>query len=142
LKVASKHLERRGWVRRAVVALPPVAFEESHKAKPKKDEKRKGRRIGVMTLTPSGKRFVHEVMPSHSKMMKALMRVLDSREQLSLSRLCRKLRSGEAVFRFLQEIRMVDEEQEAAELREKAMAELERLTARMRMRSRAFRVQS
>jgi DNA-binding MarR family transcriptional regulator len=140
LKEISKRLERRGWVRRVVVSLPPVPFDESHKPKSKEDEKRKGRRIGVMTLTPSGKRFVRDVMPNNSKMMKALMRVLDAREQLSLSRLCRKLRSDEAVFKFLREIRTVEEDQEAAELRETARAELERLTARMGMRGREFRV--
>jgi hypothetical protein len=32
----------------------------------------------------------------------------------------------------------MDEDEEAAELRGKAMAEMERLTARSRMRSRAF----
>lgn len=133
LKVASRYLEKRGWVRRMVVALPPVAFEESHKAKSGKDEKRKGQRIGVMTLTPSGKRFVREVMPSHSKMMKALMRVLDGREQLSLSRLCRKLRTGD-IFKFLREIQMVDEDEEAADLSEKAMAGLEEHLARTRLR--------
>jgi hypothetical protein len=95
-----------------------------------------------MTLTDLGKRFVRDVMPSHFKMMKALMRVLDAREQLSLSRLCRKLRSREAVLKFLQEIRMVDEDEEAAEVREEAAAELERLTARMRMRGRALRIRS
>jgi len=148
LKKRSKYLERRGWVRRVVVTLPPAPFEESHKAKSKKDEKRKGRRVGVIALTPAGKRFVRDVMPNNSKMMKALMRVLGSREQLSLSRLCRKIRSGEALLKFLQEIRMVDEDQEAAEVRERASAELERLTARIGMRdrrrveSREFRVQS
>ena len=83
-----------------------------------------------------------DVMPNNSKMMKALMRVLDSREQLSLSRLCGKIRSGEAVFKFLQEIRMVDEDQEAAEVREEAAAELERLTARMGIRGRELRIGS
>ena len=137
VKKTSKYFERRGWVRRVIVARPPAAFEDIHQAKWKKDQKRKGRRIGVMVLTDSGKRFVRDVMPSHLKMMKALMRVLDAREQLSLGRLCRKLRSREAVLKFLQEIRMVDEDQEAAEVREEAATELERLTARMRVRGRA-----
>jgi DNA-binding MarR family transcriptional regulator len=140
LKEISRRLERRGWVRRVVVTLPPVPFEErSHKAKSEKDEKREGRRVGVMALTPSGKRFVREVMPNNSKMMKALMRVLDAREQLSLSRMCRKIRSGEAAFKFPQEIRMADEDQEAAEVRETAAHELERMTARVAMRGRGFR---
>ena len=133
LKAASKHLEGRGFVRRMVVALPPVAFEESHKAKSKKDEKRKGQRMGVMILTPAGKRFVREIMPRHSKMMKALMRVLDGREQLSLSRLCQKVRTGD-IFKFLREMQMVDEEQEAQELSQKAENQLKRFTARMGMR--------
>jgi DNA-binding MarR family transcriptional regulator len=135
LKEVSRRLERRGWVRRMVVTLPPAPFEErSHKAKSQKNEKREGRRVGVMTLTPSGKRFVRDVMPNNSKMMKALMRVLDAREQLSLSRMCRRIRSGEAALKFLQEIRMVDEDQEAAELREAARAEVEQLTTRTGMR--------
>jgi DNA-binding MarR family transcriptional regulator len=136
LKATSMYLERRGWVRRVVVTLPPAPFEQTHQAKWKKDQKRKGRRTGVMALTDSGKRFVRDVMPSHLKMMTALLRVLDGREQLSLSRLCGKLRSREALLKFLQEIRMVDEDQEAAEVRKEAASELERLTARMGMRGR------
>ena len=91
-----------------------------------------------MALTNSGKRFVRDVMPSHSKMMKALMRVLDARQQATLGRMCRLLRSREATMKFLQEIRMVDEDQEAAEVRAEAAAELERLRGRMAVRSRAF----
>jgi DNA-binding MarR family transcriptional regulator len=136
VKKASNYFERRGWVRRVVVRQPPAPFEDIHRAKSRKDEKRQGMPIGVMILTPLGKRFVRDVLPSHMKMMKALLRVLDAREQLSLSRLCRKLRSREAVLKFLQEIRMVDEDQEAAEVREEAAAELERLKARVGMRGR------
>jgi hypothetical protein len=54
---------------------------------------------------------------------------------------CRKLREGDPV-KFIREIRMMDEEKEAAELRKKAMAELERLAARTGMKRRAFRVHS
>lgn len=136
----SKSLERRGWVRRVVGTLPPVSIEESHKAKSKTDQKRKGRRAGVMTLTPSGKRFIRDVIPNQFKMMKALLRVLDGREQVSLSRMCRKLASREAVLKFLQEIRMIEEDQQAVEVRQEAAAELERLTARMAGRGREFRV--
>jgi DNA-binding MarR family transcriptional regulator len=149
LKATSKYLEKRGWMRREVVTLPPAAFEASHKAKAEKNGKRSGRRIGAMMLTPSGKRFIRDVLPSHSKFVKALMRTLSSKEQMSVSRLCRKLRANDAV-KFLREIRMLDEDQEALELREKVEAELERLSraptpldrvlrtvrARMRMRGR------
>jgi len=136
----SKPLERRGWVRRVVGTLPPVSIEQSHKAK-SNAEKRKGRRVGVMTLTPSGKRFVRDVIPNQFKMMKALLRVLDGREQRSLSRLCGKLASREAVLKFLGEIRMIEEDQQEVEVRQKAAAELERLTARMRASGREFRLE-
>ena len=46
VKKTSKYFERRGWVRRVIVARPPAAFEDIHQAKWKKDQKRKGRRIG------------------------------------------------------------------------------------------------
>ena len=36
------------------------------------------------------------VLPNHSKLVKALLRVLNATEQDSLSRLCRKLREGDA----------------------------------------------
>ncbi|MGA3292795.1 MAG: hypothetical protein ABSE45_02295 [Candidatus Acidiferrales bacterium] len=49
------------------------------------------------------------MLPSHSKLVKSLLRVLDSREQMSLSRLCRKLREGDVV-KFLREITHEDEE--------------------------------
>ena len=140
LKEVSRRLERRGWVRRVVVALPPVPFDENHKANSKRDEKRKGRRVGVMTLTPSGKRFIRDVIPNEFKMMKALLRVLDGREQLSLSRMCRKLASREAVLKFLGEIRMIEEDQQAVDVRQEAAAELERLRARMRASRRELRV--
>ena len=43
--------------------------------------------------------------------------------------------------KFLQEIRMVDEDQEAAQVRAEAAAELERLTVRMGMEGRKLRVE-
>ena len=61
-----------------------------------------------------------------------MFRVLDSREQMSMIRMFRRLREGDPV-KFFREIRLMDEEQEAEELREKAMAGLERITARTRM---------
>ena len=141
LIATSKSLERRGWVWRVVGTLPPVSIEQSHKARSKTEQKRKGRRVGVMTLTLSGKRFIRDVIPNQFKMMKALLRVLDGREQVSLSRLCGKLASREAVLKFLQEIRMIEEDQQAVEVRQEAAAELERLAARMRASGREFRVE-
>ena len=127
-------LEKRGWVGQRMVTLPSVGFEDSHKAKSRKSERRTGRLIGVVGLTAAGKNFMLDVLPRHSKLVKSLFRVLDSREQMSMIRTCRELREGDPV-KFFREIRLMDEEEEAAELREKAMAQLERLTVRARMRA-------
>jgi DNA-binding MarR family transcriptional regulator len=110
MKKMIKHLEERGFVGRRIVALPPVGFEESHRAKSKKEEKREGRQMGVVGLTASGKKFIRDVVPSHSKLVKSLLCVLDSREQMALSRSCRKLRAGDAV-KFVKEIRMEEVEE-------------------------------
>jgi len=133
------HLERRGWVGQRIVTLPPVEFADSHKAKSGRWERRRGKLIGVAGLTAAGKNFIRDVLPRHTKLVKSLFRVLDSREQMSMIRMCRKLREGDPV-KFFREIRLVDEEDEAAELREKAMAQMERLRTRRGMRHRAFRV--
>ena len=132
-------LEKRGWVRRAIVKLPPVSFERAHLPKSKKDVPREGQKILVAGLTAFGKRLIGDVLVNYSKVFESVMRGIDGREQASLSRICRKLRAGDPV-KFFREIRMMDEEQEAAELREKAMAELERLTARGQRASRELRV--
>jgi DNA-binding MarR family transcriptional regulator len=108
MKVMIKRLEGRGWVRRMIVALPPVPFEEMHRPKCKRGEKREGKRVSVVGLTASGKKFIREVLPRHSKLVKSLLRALDSREQMSLSRMCRKLREGDVV-KFFREITHEDE---------------------------------
>jgi MarR family transcriptional regulator, 2-MHQ and catechol-resistance regulon repressor len=102
-------LERRGWVRRGIVKLPPVDFEKSHMAMSTRDERREGKRVTVAGLTKSGKKFMGNVLPNHTKVVKALMRALNATEQDSLSRLCRKLREGD-VLKFISEIRMEESE--------------------------------
>jgi MarR family 2-MHQ and catechol resistance regulon transcriptional repressor len=140
VRVIVARLQERGWVGRMMVALPAVQFERAHVAKSEAEE-REGPRVGVVALTRSGKKMIGNVFPKHAKVVKALMVVLDAREQESISKVCRKLRQGDAV-KFLQEIRMVDEDEQAAEVREEAAAELERLTARMRARGRPLRIRS
>ncbi len=135
--VTIARLARRGWLARRVVALPPVEIERTHLAKSRRDQPREGRRINVVGLTKSGKKFIGNVLPRHSKVVKALMRALDGREQETMSRLCRKLRAGDAA-KFLREIRMVDEDEEAAELAEQVTSELERLRSRGGLRGRKF----
>jgi DNA-binding MarR family transcriptional regulator len=102
-------LEGRNWVRRAMVTLPPVEFKRSHLSKGKQDGTRSGRRTQVVGLTALGKRFMKDVLPRHSKMVKSLLRVLDAREQDTLSRICRKLREGD-VLKFVAEITHEDVE--------------------------------
>ena len=105
-----RRLEGRGWVGRRIVMLPPVPFEQTHWAKSRRREKREGRKVSVVGLTAAGKKFIRDVLPRHSKLVKSLFRVLDSREQMSLSRLCRKLREGDPV-KFIREITMQEVEE-------------------------------
>ncbi|MFY9691180.1 MAG: MarR family transcriptional regulator [Candidatus Acidiferrales bacterium] len=110
LQVIIRRLEEPGWVRRMVVRLPPVEFKDSHLPKSKKDE-HEGRIVHVVGLTARGKRFIGNVLPRHTKVVRALMRALDAREQDSISRVCRKLREGD-VLKFVKELRSEDAEDE------------------------------
>jgi MarR family 2-MHQ and catechol resistance regulon transcriptional repressor len=112
LDVIITRLEERGWVRRTVTTRPPVEIKKSHLPRAKRGRKREGRRVGIVSLTPRGEKFVGQVFPKHAKVVKALMRVLDGREQESLSRLCRKLREGD-VLKFASEMMHVDVEEES-----------------------------
>ena len=102
-------LEVRGWVRRAVATLPPVEWKRAHLAKSRRDEKRGGRRLTVVGLTAEGKRFMRRLLPRHTKYVRALLGALDAREQDSLFRICRKLRTGNPV-RFFAEIMHEDDD--------------------------------
>ena len=102
-------LEERGWVRREVSTLPPVEIKESHIAKARRGEPRRGRSVVLLQLTPGGEKFMGGVFPRHAKVIKALMRTLDGREQETLSRLLRKLREGDPL-RFYAEMTHEDEE--------------------------------
>lgn len=128
-------LEKLGWVSHRMVTLPPVEFEQTHWAKALSKVPRTGRRAKVVGLTRLGKRFIGNVLPRHSKLVKSFMRALNGTEQESLSRLCRKLREGDAV-RFFREITHEDEDQEAAELAEQLTSEIERLKSRETSRGR------
>ncbi|HTX16200.1 MAG TPA: MarR family transcriptional regulator [Candidatus Baltobacteraceae bacterium] len=88
-------MESRGWVGRRIVTLPPVEFERAHLPRSRRDERRRGRRLTVVGMTADGKEFMRGVLSIHSKLVRALMRALDLREQDALFRLCRKLRAGE-----------------------------------------------
>jgi MarR family 2-MHQ and catechol resistance regulon transcriptional repressor len=103
LDVIVSRLEERGWVRRENSTLPPAERKPSHIPRAKRDRPRTGRRITMVSLTPAGEKFIGVVFPNHAKIVKALMRAIDSREQESLSRICRKLREGDVV-RYISEL--------------------------------------
>jgi len=100
-------LEENGWVQRVRIALPPADPKGSHLPKSKRGEPRRGVRANVVKLTPEGRRFMKDFLGDHLKLVKALMRVLGTREQDALSRICLKLQKNDAV-KFLQELRTED----------------------------------
>lgn len=103
LRVILDRLVDRGWVRHG----PPTHLEDRAEGSPisngKQGRKRAGRWVGFLSLTPKGEKFIGMIFPQYAQVVKALMRSLDAREQESLSRLCRKLRQGDAR-RFASEI--------------------------------------
>lgn len=104
LMIVLKRLEKRGWLKRVDVRLPPVPGSRYEV----------GRWASVVGLTKSGKTFIGNILPTHSKLVKSLMRAIDGREQESLSRICRKLRKGDPV-KFFAEITHEDEDDEEEE---------------------------
>ena len=105
LNVIAKRMERRGCVIREYLELPAVEIKPSHIPKAKRGRPRKGREMGAVRLTPLGERLAGSVIPKRAKLVKALMRVLDAREQKSLSRICHKLREGDVV-KYISELTM------------------------------------
>jgi DNA-binding MarR family transcriptional regulator len=105
LEFTLARLVARGWVQQQEARLPPAEIEASRLPKWRRDREREGRRIVLMSLTPAGMKFVGKVFPKHAKVVKALMRALEAREQDSLSRMCQQLREGDMA-KFIQEIGM------------------------------------
>lgn len=103
LDVVVKRLEDRGWVRREYSRLAPAAIKPTHLSRIKHAKGSAGRRIVVLRLTREGEKFIGSVIPKHAKIVKAFMRSIDSREQESLSRICRKLRERDVV-KFVSEL--------------------------------------
>jgi len=102
-------MEERGWLRRGLAMLPPVEFKRAHLPKARRHERRRGQQLTVVGLTAEGKAFLKRVLSLHSKLVKALMRALEGREQDSLFRNCRKLREGNPV-RFFAELTHEDDD--------------------------------
>lgn len=107
-----ERLEKFGAVRRDRCKLPSAPTAETAQAVWEASAIRwQGHWISLVTLTPREKKFIAHVIAKHKKVLKSWMRVLDAREQKTLSRSCRKLRRGDIV-KFMKEIRMVDREWE------------------------------
>lgn len=68
---------------------------------------RPGRPVLLVQLTKDGRALIEKVFAKHAKYVKSLMRVLEGREQETLSRLCQKLRRGDVV-KFFKEIRLME----------------------------------
>jgi DNA-binding MarR family transcriptional regulator len=100
-------LEKREFVRRKVVTLAPAEVRETKLATAKRGQRREGRRLLMVEATRAGRKLLNVVLPGHAKVVKALMRVLDGREQDTLRKLCEKLRE-EDIVKYIQEMAYED----------------------------------
>jgi DNA-binding MarR family transcriptional regulator len=90
-------LERRGSVELCRVSRPSATGMGASQSR------RPDTRLVVVRLTKMGESLIRYVFPVHAKVVKAEMKVLDGRQQETLSRMCVKLREGDAV-KFLKEL--------------------------------------
>ena len=58
LDVIVNRLEERGWVRRDLATLPPVAMPGNYIPKARRGRPIAGRRVSMVRLTPSGEKFM------------------------------------------------------------------------------------
>jgi DNA-binding MarR family transcriptional regulator len=105
-----KRLEECGWLGREFIMLPPAEKRVSLIPKAQRGQPRRGRRVSALRLTPLGEKLIGRVIPKRAKLVKALMRALDGREQQSLSRMCDKLREGDVV-KFVSEMTHLEVEE-------------------------------
>lgn len=109
LEFVLRRLEQRGWVCRENVRTPPGTKRTPEEKKRRRTSLRRWAwQFSAIRLTPQGEKFVGQVFPRHAKVVKALMRALDGREQETLGEICRKLRTGH-ILKFMSEITHPDE---------------------------------
>jgi len=101
-----RKLQEQTRVSYEVLRRAPVAMDEKRIPEHRRGRPRQGKAEGMVRLTSQGEKFVRAAIPRHRKLVYAFMLALDSREQETLSRTCRKLREGD-VFRFMREMEMV-----------------------------------
>jgi|HubBroStandDraft_1064217.scaffolds.fasta_scaffold14753_3 hypothetical protein len=99
-------MEQSGWISRESATRPR---RDSAVAKAPAGAAT-GRKIVVVQLTPQGKQLIARVFPKHAKVVKAEMKMLEGREQQTLSRLCQKLRKRD-VMKWFKEITMEEVEE-------------------------------
>jgi DNA-binding MarR family transcriptional regulator len=92
-----KSLERRGAVELCRVSAHSASGADATQGR------RPDPRLIVVRLTEMGESLIRYVFPVHAKVVKAEMKVLDGRQQETLSRMCVKLREGDAV-KFVKEL--------------------------------------
>jgi MarR family transcriptional regulator, 2-MHQ and catechol-resistance regulon repressor len=98
-----------GCLERVTAYLPRISPVRSGNAsgQQKTKEPARGKRVMRVRLSVEGRRYIAYVSPRHRKVVKSELRALEGREQVTLSRILRKLRQGDPV-RFLREIRMME----------------------------------
>ena len=99
----------KGWRRRISRANSGEEPTEHGGAKPR------GRLVKLVAFTNYGRERFKRIHPQHVKLAKALMRALEGREQLTLTRLCMKLRRGN-VLKFALEARWWERDEDWAEV--------------------------
>ncbi|MGH9716452.1 MAG: MarR family winged helix-turn-helix transcriptional regulator [Candidatus Acidiferrales bacterium] len=111
-----RNAEEFGWVSLGDRELPPAEVRESRLPKDERGKPRRGRRVRLISLTPEGQRLIGKVLPKQETVIKSLMDVLESRELDSLTRICRKVRRGDALpfwFEVMRQNREYEESEEA-----------------------------
>jgi DNA-binding MarR family transcriptional regulator len=98
-------LEAEKWVQRRAWRLPRRdQRRHSFDVGARKGRGGTGKPVVLIEFTPEGRKRFLNFLPRRVKLVKAYMRVLDQREQVTLGRLLRKLRRGD-VLKFALEVR-------------------------------------
>lgn len=115
LNLTVRNAEEFGWVKIDERQLPPSEIDESRLPKVRRGKPRAGRTVGVVCLSEEGKKLIGKVLPRQETVVRTLMDELESRELDSLTRICRKLRRGDALPYWFEVMRQDREYEESGE---------------------------
>ncbi|HXZ12643.1 MAG TPA: hypothetical protein VEG64_09645 [Candidatus Sulfotelmatobacter sp.] len=104
-------LEDMRWVEGVRTTLEPADNRRNRRLRSLGTPRQTGVHVHKMRLTPLGEKFIGHIFPKHAKVVKAWMKALDGREQVSLTRICRKLKGGD-IIKFFKEMRFIDPDEE------------------------------